>query len=263
MGSYMKHETIVSVDEATKKFMGFINEEISATISDGINGALRKTNSDLEEICERSNTIFQLIKGASKAIENVPSEIEQSQKKVEQIIASEFLKNQQFLKETDEDTKISILAEQKIMNEALNKTNSELEVVTEKANTILLLSENIYKAIENISSEIEQSQKKAEEIVVSGFLKNQQLNKDVAESIKTDILEEQKMRLKYIIEISDTYSKKQEAILAKMLEFEDKLSIANAAMEGQNLLLERLGKIEEKINYIKLPFYKKWFNKGV
>ncbi|MFA6808737.1 MAG: hypothetical protein WCR27_07075, partial [Eubacteriales bacterium] len=127
----MKYESIASVDEATKKFMGFINEEISATISDGITGALRKTNSDIEVMTENQNTILFSVKGISKTSEKIPLAIEQSQKKAELAIVNELLKNQQLYKDLNEDTKTVILTEQKIVNEALLKNNSDLKGMSE------------------------------------------------------------------------------------------------------------------------------------
>jgi len=180
----MNHETIVSVDEATKKFMGFINEEISANINDGINGALRKTNNDLAEMTEKANALLASAKSTSKTVENLPSVIEQTLKNTEQIILRESLKNHQ-------------------------------------------------------------------------------LHKEINEGTKTVILTEQKLAIEEIAKMNETYSKNQKEILAKILAFEEKLSIVNAAMEGQALVFKRLERIEEKINYLNLPFYKRWFNKGV
>lgn len=180
----MKHETIVSVDEATKQFMGFINEDICATINDGINGALRKTNSDLMEVSEKGNSILLTVKGVSKTVDNFQAAIEQVQNKTEQVIVSEYQKIQQSHKET-------------------------------------------------------------------------------ADNIKTAILAEQNKVLEEVAKLNDTYIKNQGDILNRIVAFEEKLSIVNSAVEGQALLLERLERIEEKITYQNLPFYKRWFNKGV
>ena len=259
----MRNETIVSVDEATKKFMGFINEEISATISDGINGALRKTNSDLEEISERANAILFSIKNTTKGIENITSVIEGSQSQTEQAISNEFVKNQQFLKEINEDANVAILAEQKKLDEILRTTKDDLEEIAEKENAILLSNEGISGAIEKITAAIDQAQKKTEEIILNELIKNQQLQNERTEDIKTVMLTEQKLLMENVVKLNGAYTKNQEDILVRILAFEEKLEIANVLVEGQAFLLERLDKIEEKINYLKLPFYKRWFNKGV
>jgi len=340
----MKYEAIVSVDEATKKFMGIINEDISATISDGITGALRKTNSGLEAISENQNTILLSVKGNSKISEKIPSAIEQSQKKTELAIVNELIKSRKFYKDLNEDTKTVILTEQKIVNEALLKSNSDLKEISGKANTYLLSLVGTSKSIEKIPSAIEESQEKAEQTLVRELLKNQQLYKDLNEDIKTvilteqkivngallknnsylkgmsekantillsvegssktignlpssiaieqllknteqtiikellknqqlhkeinedtkaAILTEQKLVLNEITKLNDTYNENKVNIFAKLRSFEEKLSILSDILDGQSHLLQRLEKIEGKVNDLKLPFYKRWFSKGV
>lgn len=340
----MKYEAIVSVDEETKKFMGFIDEEIRATISEGITGALRKTNSGLDAISDNQNTILLSVKGISKISEKIPSAIEESREKAEQTLVRELLKNQQLYKDLNESTKTVILTEQKIVNEALLKSNSDLKEISGKANTYLLSLVGTSKSIEKIPSAIEESQEKAEQTLTRELLKNQQLYKDLNEDIKTVIITEQKivneallknnselkgmsekantillsvegssktignlpssiaieqllknteqtiinellknqqlykeinedtkaaifaerkLVLKEITKLNDTFNENQVNIFAKLSSFEEKLGILSDILDGQSHLLQRLEKIEGKVNDLKLPFYKRWFSKGV
>lgn len=65
------YDNVVAIDEATKRFMGFLNEDISASINDGIMEALRHTNSDIEQIQERINTVQLSVKENMKLTEAI------------------------------------------------------------------------------------------------------------------------------------------------------------------------------------------------
>lgn len=74
------YDNVVAIDEATKKFMGFMNEDINSTINEGISAALRHTNQDIEELQEKVNVIMNDEKRNRKLLEeicecNIPSKL--------------------------------------------------------------------------------------------------------------------------------------------------------------------------------------------
>lgn len=213
----MKYETIVSVDETTKQFMSYINEDICAAITDGINEALRKTNNDLIDISENINNILVSLMCITRTAENNHTTVEQAQRKYIQDIIDKFSMIQLQNKELFDEIKSTVLEEQK-------------KVLDETATLSIKYNKNSDETINIITTE-------------------------------------QKKVLHEVTEIDNALKNRSEEIFGRLRSFEEKLNIVNSSLEGQVQLLERLEKIEEKIEkkitYLSLPFYKRWFGKGI
>jgi transcriptional regulator of heat shock response len=141
-----KHETILSVDEATKEVMDFINKEVCEAIAnslgENLRSALKPVKTDIEGLVEK----MQLdLKNARKTIEKVSADSQEQLAKFQNMLLES---QRETAEKVDEVLKAFKKTDQFIQQGLANQT-AMLEAIAKIQEDMLYLKQPFFKKIFN------------------------------------------------------------------------------------------------------------------